>query len=196
MTGDAHALARAQREASMEIHWRNVEELGAEERARAEERIRALGDGHRDLIDVQIHCSETGHHRRGAKAVRIVCQARQREIVASREASDLGLALDSALDAFEREVRKLRDRRQQQRSPRTNGPPHLGIVDRVLPEQGYGFILTDGGESVYFHRNAVHGGLDFERLEEGQRVALNLEAGNEGLQATVVLPPPPDAPSP
>jgi cold shock CspA family protein len=42
----------------------------------------------------------------------------------------------------------------------------------------------------------VSGGLDFEALEEGQRVGLNLEGGEKGPQATVVLPPPPDAPAP
>jgi cold shock CspA family protein len=75
-------------------------------------------------------------------------------------------------------------------------PPHLGIVDRIFPEDGYGFVLTDAGEQVYFHRNAVQGALDFEGLVEGDRVSLNLEAGDEGPQATVVLPAPPDAPAP
>jgi cold shock CspA family protein len=49
---------------------------------------------------------------------------------------------------------------------------------------------------VYFHRNALHGGLELERLEEGQRVGLDLEGGDKGLQATYVRPAPPDAPSP
>jgi len=42
----------------------------------------------------------------------------------------------------------------------------------------------------------VKEGLDFARLEEGDRVALNVEAGREGLQATTVVAPPPDAPAP
>jgi CspA family cold shock protein len=75
-------------------------------------------------------------------------------------------------------------------------PPELGIIDEVFADQGYGFILTDGGESVYFHGNALHGGLELEGLEEGQRVAFNIEGGEKGLQATVVRPAPPDAPSP
>ena len=66
-------------------------------------------------------------------------------------------------------------------------PPFLGVVDRVLRDDGYGFILTDGGEQVYFHRNAVKEGLDFERLEEADRVGLNIEAGIEGPQATTVV---------
>ncbi|HME72916.1 MAG TPA: cold shock domain-containing protein, partial [Myxococcota bacterium] len=98
--------------------------------------------------------------------------------------------------AFEREVRKLREIRSTHRDERRQTPPYLGIVDRVLQAAGYGFIVTDGGEKVYFHRNAVHGGLDFERLAEGDRVALNLEAGEKGLQATTVVPAPPGTPTP
>jgi cold shock CspA family protein len=57
------------------------------------------------------------------------------------------------------------------------------VVERSA---GYGFLVTDGGERVYFHRNAVGGGLEFERLEGGEAVALNYEAGDSGLQATFV----------
>lgn len=180
----------------MEIHWRSAQSLREEHRASVEERLEALAGDYNDLIDIRIALEDGAHHRHGGKGARIVCQARGREIVATRSAEDLPLALDLALDVFEREVRKLRDLRQIHRDFRPMSPPHLGIVDRVLREQGYGFLLTDAGETVYFHRNAVHGGLEFDRLEEGQRVALNYEAGNEGLQATTLVPPPPDAPSP
>ncbi len=67
----------------------------------------------------------------------------------------------------------------------------FGIVDRILRREGFGFILTDDGDRVYFHRNAVKEGLDFDRLEEADRVALNVEPGREGLQATTVVAPPP-----
>jgi cold shock CspA family protein len=90
----------------------------------------------------------------------------------------------------------MRHRRTQQREERPAPPPELGIVDELFLDEGYGFIVTDAGERVYFHRNAVHGGLEFEQLAEGQRVGLNLEGGAEGPQATVVVSAPPDAPGP
>jgi ribosomal subunit interface protein len=181
----------------VEIHWRNLEEIGDAQREAVEDRLRALAEGHTDLIDVRIAARSTGHHRHGDREVRIACQARGSEIVAARVRPDAGAALDEVVDAFEREVHRLRERRRDQRhEQRHSGPPFLGIVDRVEREQGYGFILTDGGERVYFHRNAVKNGLDFDGLDEGDRVALNIEQGNEGLQATVVCAPPPDAPSP
>ena len=180
----------------MEIHWRNLDELGSDLRSAIEARLRDLDEGHGDLIKLWITGARTPHHRRGGQEVRLRCQARGREIVAARTRPDLGQSLDEVLDAFEREVRKLRDRRTDHRGARPAEPPHLGVIDRVFPDQGYGFILTDDGLRVYFHRNAVHGGLAFDSLAEGERVGLNLEAGEQGPQATVVLPPPPDAPSP
>jgi cold shock CspA family protein len=125
-----------------------------------------------------------------------MCQLRGKEIVAVRSAAELGLALDQAVDAFEREVRKVRQVPTARRDVPTRGRAYLGVVERVGYTLGYGFIVTDGGERVYFHRNAAHGGLDFERLTEGDRVALVLEAGAEGLQAATVVPPPPGTPAP
>ena len=72
----------------------------------------------------------------------------------------------------------------------------MGLIDRVFLDDGYGFVLTDAGEQVYFHRNAVSGSLTFEALSEGQRVGLNVEPGRDGPQATVITDVPPDTPSP
>jgi cold shock CspA family protein len=180
----------------MEIHWSHPEGLGAEERRLIEDRIRNLATGHDDLIDVRIVARETGHHRRGNQEVRVTCMARGKEIVIARTREEAGLALNEALDVLERQVRRLRDRRRTRRTERPAQPPHLGVVDRVFPEEGYGFVLTDEGEEVYFHQNAVRGGLEFGGLEEGQRVGLNIEAGDEGPQATTIVPPPPDSASP
>jgi cold shock CspA family protein/ribosome-associated translation inhibitor RaiA len=173
-----------------------MDEIDASKRGAVEARLHALAEGHTDLIDLWITGSRSAHHRHGDQEVRLRCLARGREIVAARSRPDIGQSLEEALDAFEREVRKLRDRRTDHRGARPAEPPHLGVIDRVFPDAGYGFILTDDGTRVYFHRNAVHGGLAFDRLAEGERVGLNLEAGERGPQATVVLPPPPDAPSP
>jgi cold shock CspA family protein/ribosome-associated translation inhibitor RaiA len=177
----------------MELHWVHPEIFREQDRLVAEERIYALAQGKNDLIDVRITARATPHHRHGAQEVRITCEARGKEIVAARSRPDAALALNEALDAFEREVMRMRHRRSQERSKRPATPPELGVVDEILPDQGYGFILTDAGERVYFHRNAVHGGLAFEGLAEGQRVGLNIEGGDQGPQATVVVAPPADA---
>ena len=173
----------------MEIHWNGLDEISTLEKGRIEERIAALAEEHRDLIDVRIAARTTNHHRHGGQEVHITCEARGQQIVASRMREDLGLSLNEVLDAFEREVRRMREKRQERSTRRMPEPAVHGTVRRIFPDRGYGFIRTDEGKEVYFHKNAVHGGLEFKHLQEGQRVALDVEQGRKGLQAITINPP-------
>ena len=58
---------------------------------------------------------------------------------------------------------------------------------RLFVDRGYGFIETDARREVYFHAHAVHG-IAFEKLAMGMVVDLDSEAGNEGPQASRVIP--------
>lgn len=61
--------------------------------------------------------------------------------------------------------------------------PH-GIISRIFPEEGYGFITSLDGEDVYFHRNSVVNG--FENLHVGMEVRFAGEEGEKGPQASTV----------
>jgi cold shock CspA family protein/ribosome-associated translation inhibitor RaiA len=180
----------------MEIHWHDADSIPEAERNDVTEQLEALAADHTDLIDVWVDVEENTHHRHGGDEVAIRCQVRGGQIVSRRKADEAGLALREALAAFEREVREWRRRRTDVRSEPPASPPRLGIVDRVFRDDGYGFLLTDGGERVYFHQNALTRGLSMESLREGDRVGLDYEAGEKGLQAVFVEPAPPAAPSP
>lgn len=174
----------------MQVHWRHPNELSEEIRQDAEARLQRLANGHTDLIDTWIDVARDGHHRKGHGRVAIRCQARGTELVAHGEREDAELALHEALEVFEREVKRMRERRKDRRLERPAGPPLRGVIDSVRPEADHGFLITDAGERVYFHRNALGGGLRLESLVEGVAVALELEAGEQGPQATVVIPAP------
>jgi cold shock CspA family protein/ribosome-associated translation inhibitor RaiA len=171
----------------LEIHWVDPGVFRAGERSLVEARIRELTEGRRDVIDVRITARATARHRHGGQDVRITCEARGKQIVAVRERADASLALNEAMAVFERELRRLRERRAQPHEA-GSAPVERGVIDRLVPEQDQGFILTDAGERVYFHRNALHGELALETLQEGQRVGLDFEGGDHGPQATVVRP--------
>jgi cold shock CspA family protein/ribosome-associated translation inhibitor RaiA len=59
-----------------------------------------------------------------------------------------------------------------------------GKIQSVFPYEGYGFIETDDGREIYFHRNSVIEG--FERLEVGMPVRFVEEMGEQGPQASTV----------
>ena len=174
----------------MQVHWRHPNELSDEIRQEAEARLARLANGHTDLIDTWIDVARDGHHRKGHGRVAIRCQARGAELVAHGEREDAELALHEALEVFEREVKRMRERRKDRRIERTAGPPLRGVIDQVRADADHGFLITDAGLRVYFHRNALAGGLELEQRLEGVAVALELEAGEMGPQATVVVPAP------
>jgi ribosomal subunit interface protein len=173
----------------MEIHWHNASEIDAALHAKVDEQLERLASHHRDLIDIHVDVERRSeHHRSGARRVEIRCQARGATLVAHGSNDNLSVAMHAALRDFRREVQRMRERRRDARSIQPAAPPLRGIVDEVVRSEGYGFLITESGERVYFHRNAVGAGLDFERLEDGDEVALDCEAGAAGLQATYVKP--------
>jgi ribosomal subunit interface protein len=96
----------------MQIHWTHCEEVPADVRSAVESRLQALAREQGDLVDVHLVGHATNHHRLGGRELRITCQARGRDIVASCERPELGQALNEAIDDFERRVRRARERRR------------------------------------------------------------------------------------
>ena len=64
-------------------------------------------------------------------------------------------------------------------------PRGRGVVTQLFPYEGYGFLETEDGLEVYFHRHSV---LDaaFDRLEIGSVVRFVEETGIKGPQASTV----------
>lgn len=60
-----------------------------------------------------------------------------------------------------------------------------GTVKWFNGDKGYGFITLDNGSDVFVHFSAIN--IDgFKTLEEGQKVTLDVEKGDRGLQAANV----------
>jgi cold shock CspA family protein/ribosome-associated translation inhibitor RaiA len=95
--------------------------------------------------------------------------------------SDLQFAVN---DAFKRARRRLQDqaRRLQGQVKHHEGQP-IGTVVRLDPAGDCGFLRSNDGEEVYFHRNSFLDG-DFSKLTVGSRVVFAEEAGDKGPQAS------------
>ena len=101
----------------MEIQWHVVTDLDEKRRDAAEARIRKLSEGQRDLIHVVVHVEGSKHHQHGAAEAKIRCQAKGRELIAHERDEEPEIALTRAVDAFEREVRAMREKRRDHRGP-------------------------------------------------------------------------------
>jgi cold shock CspA family protein len=87
--------------------------------------------------------------------------------------------------AFHSAGRRLQDLVREQRRQVKTHEESLGQVVEIFPEGGYGFLETDDGRRIYFHRNSVlHGG--FETLVPGTIVRFAEEQGEQGPQASTV----------
>jgi CspA family cold shock protein len=64
---------------------------------------------------------------------------------------------------------------------------YRGTVKWFNATKGYGFIGRDGGDDVFVHFSSVQM-EGFRKLEAGQMVEFNVEAGPKGEQASNVLP--------
>ncbi|HEP1275974.1 TPA: cold-shock protein [Streptococcus pyogenes] len=57
-----------------------------------------------------------------------------------------------------------------------------GTVKWFNAEKGFGFISTENGQDVFAHFSAIQAN-GFKTLEEGQKVAFDVEEGQRGPQA-------------
>jgi ribosomal subunit interface protein len=97
--------------------------------------------------------------------------------------TQLPAVINLAFGAIERQLKKTAQLRRAEVKSHDGEP--RGLVSRLMPEEGYGFIRSFDERELYFHRNAVlHG--DFERLAVGAEVRFEAEEGEKGPQASSV----------
>lgn len=63
-----------------------------------------------------------------------------------------------------------------------------GTVKKLVAERGFGFITTDDGKDIFFHRSALAPTIEFERLVGGERVQFEIEQDPKGARASNVEP--------
>jgi len=140
----------------------------------------------RVMVELPQHRHETGD----LYAVRIDMNVAGEELVISRTPPGhhthedplqaIGEAFDKARRVLD-DAKKRRQGRVKHHESRTDG-----IVVKLFPDEGYGFIESTDGVDVYFHQNAVRN-EGFADLEVGSRVRFTEEQGDQGPQAIAVM---------
>ncbi|MBK5912283.1 hypothetical protein CCR85_12360 [Rhodothalassium salexigens] len=91
-------------------------------------------------------------------------------------------------DAFDAARRQLQDAVREMRGQiKAHAGAPLATVKALIGAQDHGFLTTDDGRELYFHRNSVVDG-DFDRLSVGDRVAFHEQRARKGPQASTVRP--------
>lgn len=174
----------------LQISFRHMDRTEALE-ALVREKAARLDDFAGDIMSCRVVLEPAGkHHQHGnLYEVRIDLRLPGEEIAVSRspsehtECRDIQVALRDAFDAARR---KLEDyvRRQRGDVKVHEVPPH-GRVALLFPYEDYGFIKTQDGREIYFHRHSVLHDA-FDRLQVGTEVTFAEEQGDKGPQASTV----------
>ena len=172
---------------NLEIESRNIA-MTPRWKTEIEERMALLQRGHDDIIHGRVTLTKNRHHKKldnVAEALVLVTVPTRHTMTARKEDKTFEEAIRAAFDAIAIELRKYREKRANT-VVRTEPLPSLhGVVTKVFPTEGYGFILKDGGGEVYFHKNSLKG-IPFTELEDGREVIFETEPGEKGLHATIV----------
>jgi ribosomal subunit interface protein len=103
------------------------------------------------------------------------------EIVVNRDRhEDVYVALRDAFDAAKRQLDDYS--RRLRRETKVHPQEYTGLVARLVPDEGYGFIRRADGNELYFSSdNLVN--TSFDQLQAGVEVKFIEEAAAEGPQA-------------
>lgn len=141
------------------------------------------------ITDCEVVVAAPHQHKEKGKIyhVRINLRVPGHELVVNRESEqnhaheDVYVAIRDAFDAMSRQLEKLHDKRRE--NPKHHEAPPTGRVVKVFPAEGYGFLQSDDGREVYFHRNSVVG-FNFDKIQVDMKVRFSEEMGENGPQAT------------
>lgn len=100
------------------------------------------------------------------------------------DSHEVQTVIQHAFRAARKQLQQLVEKQRGEVKPHFD-PETSGFVERLMPEEGYGFIRSVAGDEHYFHRNSV---LDHEwdRLAIGTGVRFTPHAGEKGPQASSV----------
>ena len=119
-----------------------------------------------------------------------IAMPERRDVIVTRtrgDAPEREHPLVAIREAFDAAVRQVEDVTREMRGRVKDHPvaDRHGRVTKFLAGEDCGFIETDDGREIYFHRNAVLGGA-FDRLTVGSEVRFVEEQGVKGAQSSAV----------
>jgi cold shock CspA family protein/ribosome-associated translation inhibitor RaiA len=130
-----------------------------------------------NIYDVHIEMRAPGGHLAVSRAPHHVKERRAHPTIRT--------SIIEAFDAAEAQLRSFN--RKQHGEVKVHAAPVHGQVSELFPDREYGFILTNEGARLYFHRNSLMNG-DFDKLQRGDEVHFVEGDGDTGPTAVKVWP--------
>lgn len=157
-----------------------------------EKKVRKLDQHCPELLSCRV-AVEAPHRSKGSAPrynVRIDMTVPSRELVVNgvlrdiERSKDLQAAVRTAFERAERQLREYSSRRR--RDVKQHEHASVGVVARIIPNEGKGYIQTPDGREFYFEREAVLDG-GFSELQPGDVVGFAEPGDDRPLHAHSVI---------
>ncbi len=138
---------------------------------------------------LRVAIEATKGYKEGGFEVRLVASVPQDTVVVKRWGENVRSLLVEAFDVLGAQLKERVQRKQKHKAGKmhaaTMAMESVGTIQRVFPDEAYGFIQTPTQGEVFFHASALRDS-SISDLNEGDAVILALEDGEKGLQASWV----------
>lgn len=177
----------------LELAFHNIDSSPAIEQ-RVRERVDRLERFFKDITScrVSIDAPHKSQYNTQHYEVHVDITVPGNEIVVSHdpkpelnEHNDVYVAIRDAFNTAERRLKTYAGKLRESRKVEGRTEPPKGIIAKLFPDDGYGFLESPDGREIYFHQNAVVN-QNFEELEIGLDVMFAEEMGDKGPQASTV----------
>lgn len=174
----------------LQITWRNVAQSDAIEAA-IRDKARKLDQFYDHIMScrVLVEAAHRRHHQGNLYRIRIELTVPEEELVVTRDPGDQHAHEDvyvAIRDAFDAARRQIQDYAAKRRGQVKHHEEHrTARIKFVNADEDYGFLQTEDGREIYFHRNAL-ANTNLDDLEKGAEVMYVEEQGREGPQARQV----------
>ncbi len=174
-----------------QIHFRGMEPSPALEAA-VKHRIERLAQFHPRITACNVvieapdrHSRQGGIFRVSAHLVLPGADLTAGNGVQDHAHEDAYVAVRDCFDALQRRVEDVVRKKSGYRVK--HHPATLyGAIDRLVPEEGFGFIRDNDGREFFFRRESVTSETDWQSLAVGTKVRFDENEGEQGPHASVV----------
>ena len=180
-------------EVPLEITYRNVEKSDDVDQL-IRDKAAKLDEMHDRITSCRVSVEKPQEHQKSGNSYRVRIDLRVppgKELVVRREGSEgdmhdpLRTVITEAFKKIAKQLKKVKGKQQEGGKAQAGNPEEAGVVVRLFPEEGFGFIKTMSDREVYFHRNSLANG-DFDSLEIGTGVRFIVKEGEKGPLASGV----------
>jgi cold shock CspA family protein/ribosome-associated translation inhibitor RaiA len=141
------------------------------------------------VLHLRVTIEATPGYKEGGYEVRLVATVPNDTVAVKRWGESVRSLLVEAFDVLGAQLKEIVKKKQNHKTAKVQGATvdgnASGIVRKLVPDESYGFIVTDDKLDVFFHANSLKD-VAMNELAEGDEVLFAMEEGDKGLQATWV----------